>query len=114
MGQLKIFGGQRPPRIMCGLHYNLTTRLNLFIIPLLIYIQLQQVGDSSQNFPSRCFLPIGKNEYCAALRPQWFFISPKGPPMYMWQPFGLPFSINLPLKMEGRETGICECGALKS
>ena len=29
LGQQKIFGGQRSPRIICGLHYNLTTKTNI-------------------------------------------------------------------------------------
>ena len=33
-GQLKIFGGRGPPRVICGRHYNRTMRLHLFVTPL--------------------------------------------------------------------------------
>ncbi|CAL4077167.1 unnamed protein product, partial [Meganyctiphanes norvegica] len=32
LGKLKIFGGQGLPRMMCGLHYNLTTRLKVTLL----------------------------------------------------------------------------------
>ncbi|CAL4095717.1 unnamed protein product, partial [Meganyctiphanes norvegica] len=51
-----------------------------------------------------CCLSIGKKEYCAALGLHGFFSCLKRPPMHLWRRSGRPFSINLPLKMERRET----------
>ena len=71
LGQQKIFGSHRPPRIMYGLHYNLTTKTNI-------------IRYSFENLhPGMCFTAETRSTCCICSQPLKIFGDLKTAPNYI-------------------------------
>ncbi|CAL4151260.1 unnamed protein product [Meganyctiphanes norvegica] len=71
LGQQKIFGGQRPPRIICGLHYNLTMKTKIIRYS---FVNLH---------PGTCFTAETGSMCCICSQPLKIFRDLKAAPNYI-------------------------------